>query len=430
MKNKSLLSILLLSSVLSASSLNEAKDLFAEQKYQEAYTLLESLWQQNMADEQINYYLGRSAFELHEYDSALSAFERVLIVDEGHMRTRLELGRVYLALGRDDDAKKEFARVLASNPPENVQKNVQAILDGIKEKHSSLATFFLSASLGYDTNINNVPTIDIMTDYLVSTYNLDPTGVNADDEQDSGYLQAVFYGQNLYGLKDNLYLKGSFLGYSQSFFEDSSENVLYGKASLGVDYLHKSTNYALNGYYEKLFLDADDYMYGIGIAPNLTYKIDGSNTAFAGLVFGKKYFDDATKDARFVEGSIGYQKRWDTNTIRFDFARKSESSASSAPQAYIDFDQNSLRFSYMKSFVGLFDLSSSYNYKMIDYDDNIIGAAIQREDKQHKVDLKLTKKISDLFTVALEYGYTKRNSNYVPMQYDKHFVSIGLTTRF
>ena len=421
-------SVLTLTNVV-AQDLYYAKTLFQNKEYKKSFDLLESLLEKDKTNIEISYYMGRSAYELGDFDSAISAYERVLIFNENHFRSRLELGKSYLSMGLKKEALAQFEIVLKSDIPQKVKQNVQKLVDSISAQNSS-TSIYLFASLGYDTNINNVPKVEIMTDYIVDTYNLDESGLSVTDEKSSSYLQGLLYLSNMYQLQDNLYLNSSLLTYSQSFFKDSSENILYGKLSSGLDYFDKNYNYGLKLYYEKLFLDSKSYLYGFGITPSISYKVTKNDILTSSFDFGKKRFKDKTKDADYVGFGLSYKKQIDKNRFIFDYRLKNENEKSSNPQDYISYSSNSFKLGYVRSFVDLFDLSTSYTYKIFDYDDSLPTLSKKRDDKQHKLDLKVSRALNNDMTIFMDYGYIDRMSNYVPSKYDKHFISVGLSVKF
>ena len=83
---------------------------------------------------------------------AVIAFRTILNKDPSPIRVRLELGRAFFLQKNDTLARREFERVLASDPPPAVQVNIRGILAVIKARRR------WSGSLGVevirDTNYN------------------------------------------------------------------------------------------------------------------------------------------------------------------------------------------------------------------------------------------------------------------------------------
>lgn len=58
-----------------------------------SYKLLSKLYITRLSDANLNFYLGRSAYETGHYEMALAAFERVQMLEPSNLRNRLEMGR-------------------------------------------------------------------------------------------------------------------------------------------------------------------------------------------------------------------------------------------------------------------------------------------------------------------------------------------------
>ena len=74
---------------------------------------------------------GLSALEAGEPNEAVFALERVAATSTDgvlRQRARLELARAYFVTNNLTASENLFNQVLASNPPPNVQQNIQAFL--------------------------------------------------------------------------------------------------------------------------------------------------------------------------------------------------------------------------------------------------------------------------------------------------------------
>ncbi|NQY93174.1 MAG: hypothetical protein HRT43_03325, partial [Campylobacteraceae bacterium] len=134
----------------------QAVKFFKTKNYEKSYELFNELFINYLDDEKINFYLGRSAFELEKYNEAYAAYQRVQINNEDNHRVRLEIARILYILKSYDNALKEFEIVLKNPIPTQVRKNVQALIDSIKNKQKK---YFFSGvyqlGFGWDNNINN-----------------------------------------------------------------------------------------------------------------------------------------------------------------------------------------------------------------------------------------------------------------------------------
>ena len=111
-------------------------------------------------------------------DKAIAAFRRILIFQPDLARPRLELARAFFLKGEDNLARQHFERVLASEQPEAVAKNVQRYLDAIRARRRWDAHF--GFALAPDSNVNAASSEEI-----VFLYGL-PFTVNDESKPSSG----------------------------------------------------------------------------------------------------------------------------------------------------------------------------------------------------------------------------------------------------
>ena len=138
---------------------DEAKALISRGEFVNAYALLEPASEAFALDRDANYMLGIAALESGHPGVAQMALERTLIIDPRFLPARAELGRAYMQLGDVDGARREFAAVLATNPPPEVRANINRIAAQIDESgkigSSPLKlSGYMSAEIGHDSNIN------------------------------------------------------------------------------------------------------------------------------------------------------------------------------------------------------------------------------------------------------------------------------------
>ncbi len=112
----------------------------------------------------VRFLIGLSSLELaiRESDETLSEallaqgvtyFHSLLVIDPSLVRVRLELARTFFFQEKDRLAKENFERVLAGNPPQSVQDNINIFLQKIKARRRlRLAT---GVSVIRDSNYNN-----------------------------------------------------------------------------------------------------------------------------------------------------------------------------------------------------------------------------------------------------------------------------------
>ncbi|MFH2220014.1 MAG: tetratricopeptide repeat protein [Pseudomonadota bacterium] len=164
----------------------------------------------------IMFWLGTSAAKAGEADLAVAEFEKMLLIDPGLNRVRLELASVYFATGRNEEARRELQTVLATDPPPEVKANINSMLTAIEERTRKWS-WNLRLGLGYmyDDNITAVPDPGVYSLPGGSSFRPAPTSAKLSDNA----LVASFAGNALYdfgekrGLMWNTGTSAYFKGY-------------------------------------------------------------------------------------------------------------------------------------------------------------------------------------------------------------------------
>lgn len=132
---------------------------------QQAYDLALIDLEEGEGDPAFDFYYGVAAIDSGHLNEGVFALERVLLVQPGHLRARLELARGYFLLREDSRAQQEFKAVLAQNPSENVRANVQRFMDAIRlreGRYRPTSSAFAEAGFGHDTNVSSSTEGDVV----------------------------------------------------------------------------------------------------------------------------------------------------------------------------------------------------------------------------------------------------------------------------
>ncbi len=138
------------------STYNNALQHYKQKNYKKAYELFSEAFTKDMGNKQINFYLGRSAYEIGMYEIALSAYERVFLVEPTNVRVKLEIAQTYLAMKLYTQAKKEFSEILQNKLPVKVREKIENSISFINNKEKKhFVNNTLIFGFNYDSNINN-----------------------------------------------------------------------------------------------------------------------------------------------------------------------------------------------------------------------------------------------------------------------------------
>jgi len=139
------------------SKLTEALILYYDGKFGQALPIFNSI-SAEVETLDIMWWIGTSAMKTGKTQLAVEKFQKMLAIDPKLYRVRLELAAAYFGLGRYQEARKELDIVKASNPPEEVLKNIEKLLAAIDESTRKVITGFrFSQGIQWDTNISSGP---------------------------------------------------------------------------------------------------------------------------------------------------------------------------------------------------------------------------------------------------------------------------------
>jgi tetratricopeptide (TPR) repeat protein len=180
-----LFALLLFSSCDAVADVDELHSLLNSGENEAAYQHAVELARELEGNVDFDFLLGMAAVKSGRLPEAVFAFERILIVQPGNHRARLELARVYYLQQDYQNAKTEFSQVLAQQPPANVRARINAYLTDIDAKIRALSrsgSVFASVSVGYDSNINSSTSDDSVTVPALGAVQLSETSRELDDQ--------------------------------------------------------------------------------------------------------------------------------------------------------------------------------------------------------------------------------------------------------
>ncbi len=166
---------------------SEMDNLVALQQFQQAYDLGAENLEEWEGDPEFDYLFGLAALESGNTNESVFALERVAATstDAGlRSRARLELARAYFVTNNLTASENLFTAVLATNPPSNVQQNIQVFLQLIESRRdaqSPTINWTISSVIGSDSNANSATSNGLIDTPLIGQIELDPAGQETED---------------------------------------------------------------------------------------------------------------------------------------------------------------------------------------------------------------------------------------------------------
>lgn len=166
---------------------SEMDALISAGQFQEAFNLGNANLVDWEGDAEFDFIYGLAALESGNPNDAVFALERVTATAEDQLlraRARLELARAYFVTNNLTAAENLFNLVLESDPPANVQENIQAFLTLIESRRNAREATFnwsIATVVGSDDNINSATSNGLIDTPLVGQIELNQDGQETDD---------------------------------------------------------------------------------------------------------------------------------------------------------------------------------------------------------------------------------------------------------
>lgn len=409
---------LLADSVPDKRILEEAQKSYSAGDFKTAYGMFETLSLESPNNAEFNFLLGRSALELKMYDEAITAFDRVLILNPSHTRTHLELARLYYEQKRFESAQIELDIVLKDNIPANVRDIALAFKSRIDEnlvRHTFSGALIIGG--GYDTNANN----DIgRKEFIIPAFNIPITG--SEKLSDSNIFQTAVLSHTYdFGEKGGWALENSFVAYNKMNSKQSANDLTLFSMTMSPTWSEKEYKLSFPLSYDRIFLDGKGYMYNLSSTAKASYLVDATSQVEGGYTYKRGFYNaDETQDVLSHTFFASYKKAFGDDPILLSLTT-SYSSNSEVNQGRTDVASSGYSYGIelAKAFKNGFKTSLSYAASTSDFEDMDVLFGTKRADTRDQYELMIGYEIQKDLTVNATATYAKNSSNHDPFNYDK-----------
>ncbi len=423
------LSLALIASLAMADSNYEsALQSYNKGDFATSYKLFDELWEKSPENAELNFYLGRSALELKKYDEAAMAFDRVLMVEPKHARTRLEMARIYYETKQFEAANRELDALLGEELPQSIQDVVTQMRQTSKAKlspHSFRGALMLS--LDYDTNIANDVGRGIVQNGFYSL---------SDKRKSAGFAQiGVFNHTYDIGEKDGWKWENNLLAYNKDVWSHHDRNLLILTLGAGPTYTANDYKISFLGTYDKINLGSDSYLGIGGFSVNLKKMLSSTLIAEADISKKRNLYavEGSTSDFDSMIYTLGARKSFDNGSWMLSAyaVYKDDKERSDNPwQMGVSKDELGGKIEVSKEIFKGFRGVLGYSYKDISYDEFDKFFNLKRKDKEHYYNVGLNYALDKYSYLLLNYAHTDHNSNNKLYEYTKNVSSITYIRNF
>lgn len=297
---------------LASHSPSRLERLVEEEQFEQAYEYALEHRAAHEGEPRFDFYYGLAALQTGDLKEGVFALERVLALEPGFDRARLELARGYFMLEDDRRAKREFEIVLAHDPPPNVRSHIESYLAALQrraDRYETTVTGFVELGGGHDTNVNSATASDSVA---ILGGLLDVVLDEDSREKDDNFTRFEARANVSHPLSPGLNLvAGAGLWNRWLDTEDEFETGAVD-GTLGLMWRGAKSRTLLTTQAQRFYLDGDAYRELLGVGAS--YRRDVSEVFgfdLSGRVSQLDYVDDDTLDSTLGVIDIGISRRLD-----------------------------------------------------------------------------------------------------------------------
>lgn len=419
-------SILLILNVLLFASVDKAQELYENTKYEEAIKQAKES-KADYGDSRLHLVWAKSAEKLQRLDEAMSAYERVLILDENSIEARVALANIY-----SDTERYELASIMKielSNymlTPEQT-KFIQNL------KTAKIHFFKTSASLtfGHDSNINVSPGADILDDHFDT--------VGSVDELSTPFVKLLAKVSYINELeeKGGWSLRSNLKAFHQNNFARSSYNLSLVSIDGAIAYKKGRFSYSAPLNYDSVYYLERSLLTQYKFTPKATaiyfkrYMVS-VNASYLKRGFTKKA--DSIRDDSAFGGGLSLLYIFDKNSFNintnYELYKADKSDAPIYANKTLLTTSLGIKYTIWKSLIG----KVNYKFRYGLYDDSVESvfesSNESRKDYFNQVEYKLSYTFNKYINVNISDKYIKNISNYVPAGYKKSVTTLGINISY
>lgn len=391
----------------------------------------------------VYYYQGLVYHQLNAFDQSPALFSRAMALSPDLTPSaRYYTGVAHYQLGLIDEAQKEFEAAIASGEPESeLARSAREFLErrGAAPKGPRRWDLSLSVSEQYDSNV-----------VLLPEGTQPPGGTSGISRKDD--FRTAFYARGEFRpIQTTVWTAGTTYGFYQSFHRTlSAFDVEDHSPSLFIQRQFGIMQARFQYVYDYVKVGRSPYLISHAIQPTFTIAEGGNK--FTQFQF--RYQNKDFQQGRFLFNSVRDGKNWlagvtqyvyfadNTGYWRAAYTYDTDRTGGGSPAIATPGDQTNADWAYkahrLSASLGVPPMmtikpSLAFDYYRQNYDNpNSFSATgtTRRRDNILFFTATLSRDITESLRVALEYNYTRDQSNVPAFDYNRSIYSVTLTGRF
>lgn len=256
------------------AEIREAQRELSEQQPQSAYERLMSLEQEAAGDVGFDYWLGVAAVRAGDLEQAITALERVVMVQPLHAGARLELAGVFILQSRWLEAASQLDAIEQLNPPESARLAIaqyRSLIERAEQGRTGTSLTLLALDLGHDSNYLNYPdSFDLFANTALQGFAI------LSKQATSFYQTRALHFRSFDGLREGQTAEWSIAAQSRN--NEATDARIFNTLSLQssltlVSPVTERTEWRLTATGSQLWLDNTAYRTGVSAAAEIRHSL-------------------------------------------------------------------------------------------------------------------------------------------------------------
>lgn len=387
--------------------LNSIADKFYEQgDYTQALNSLQTDTI-HYADPRLHYLWAKSAEALGKKDEAMFAYERVLILDPYFLDTKNRLAIVYTQTDRESLANELTGR--------DDRSNLSGIFD---------------ISYGYDSNLNANPIQDNLDKYFNVT--------GSPNEISSSFLRLNGFEKYDYEFGSAWKIETTLNLLYQNTFKDHLYDMSVGNLNFNPIYQYNQFQFKFPLSYATIHYLDTHLMNQYDFSPTLLTTLKENNFLSLQAEISKGDFiatqyqkrDSKTNGVK----AIYYYQLNEYDLLSIAYYYQKQEAILSSDERFVDVTFKAIEVYGIFYLYSKLSFSATLLYQKAEYRDDIdttkIISSDLREDDLYRINAKFDYPLYQDTELYLSDEYTTTNSNYMPAEYDKNTLLVGISMHY
>lgn len=409
---------------------NSAMDAYKAKDFKSSYELFSKLYLTKLSDVNLNFNLGRSAYETGHYEIALGAFERVEMLEPTNLRNKLEKARTYFMLKMYEDAELSFKEVL-ENPmiPKNVRTNIELYLSKVsKAQQKSFTYATINLDWIYDSNVN----YGSLDDTFYTTFN--PNTPSQDEISDRA-LQLSADIVNIYdiGEANGFAVKNRAALYLKDYQKEDGYDIQYVAYMPSLVYRYTKYTAEMVVGLDAMTFGKELYMKTVSFMPRFEYAHTNNVRSITYFKYQTKFFQQTAQsdfNANHSELSYGLQDILSPRSYVQSNLTAIQEKKQKGARTDVDYKEYRLDAIYANQFTPTYGGELYAEIRKRKYDDFTPLLGSTRDDTSKTLSASVSAKILQTLRFRIKALYNRVDSNQDVFSYQKYTVFAGITKTF